>query len=197
MVVQVPDIGEGEDKPEMPGREHVEFMHDWICGYMEVMDKCKRLGETVQFAGHPARPLWLLKGNQYGRTLTRTSWDADEDSARMDVSSDEASVWAFNHKKEKLITTKGWHAGMNLATWVRLGGVYPPTDRVEMMMREAVGVLTDKHGDIALHNFIFNGERMWLIDGRDGWEGHKGDEEALELAVEEMRRMVEGVSAGA
>ena len=192
VAVQVPDVGEGENRPDMPGREHVEFMHDWIGGYMEAMDKCKRLGETVQFADHPPRSLWLLKGNRYGlRTLTRTSWDADEDSARMDVSSDETSVWAFNRKKRKLITSTDWHAGMNLATWVRLGATWPNADWVEERMREAVGEWMDGrpdgvHGDIATHNFIFNGERMWLVDGQDGWDGHRTDEEALEKAVVEM-----------
>lgn len=195
IVVQVPSRGDSNGM--MPGRQYVPAMHEWLESYPV---KKELLGETIQFAGHPARPLWLLKGQEYGkRILTRTHVNSEVGWCDTSVSSDFTQLWGYMNAKRQWV--KPWVVGMNLYNFCRLGGVYPNADWVEERMREAVGewreVNGGEHGDVNVHNFVFDGEVCKLIDGGELIEGHLSDEAALEEAVKVMREMVEGKHVGA
>ncbi len=61
---------------------------------------------------------------------------------------------------------RDWLPGINLQTYLRLGGVYPNREAIERMVREMP--LPEKHhGDIRPWNFILDGRGVRLIDGGD------------------------------
>lgn len=59
-----------------------------------------------------------------------------------------------------------WHPGINLVTYLELGGAWPLPAYIAAHYGAAVAELEDHHGDLRPHNVIINGRSAKLIDGR-------------------------------
>lgn len=59
-----------------------------------------------------------------------------------------------------------WHPGINLRTYLELGGAWPLPEYIAAHYGAAVAALEDGHGDLRAHNVIIDGRRAVLIDGR-------------------------------
>jgi SAM-dependent methyltransferase len=140
------------------------------------------VGETSQFPGHRPRPLYKLA---HKRTLlTRTHWDAHDDSAATDFGYDASygKPVRATLKSGKIVP---WIPGMNLYNWFKLGGVVPDRERMIEMLR-TFQLPEPNHGDVTLHNFVLSGDRLYLIDGFDGWHPANNDKENLQKIVEAL-----------
>lgn len=71
--------------------------------------------------------------------------------------------WRFlaNH-----VERRDWIAGINLWTYLCLGGKWPTRKAIGRMLRD-FPLPAETHGDMKPWNFILDGERIHLIDGRD------------------------------
>ncbi len=164
VVVQVPPVE--EDGEEVPGGKYIARMNF-------ALSDGKLLGETVQFEGHRARPMWLMESTypMGRRHLTRTHVDAVVGWADTMIVSSNFKVRAWFSKKEK---SADWIPGLNLHNFCRWGGVWPEVADIMTMLdlmkiTLSKGVRSDGHGDVNVHNFIMDGEGLWLIDGHEGW----------------------------
>lgn len=139
-----------------------------------------QIGETVQFPGHPARPLWMFE-RLPEPILTRTNVDAHDNSA--------STVFDANFEKCRAMLKKSntlwqdWIQGINLYNFLRWGGVWPTRERIVDQLR-AFPLPDTNHGDITPHNFIIDGERLHLIDGFSNWGGD--DKECLQATIESV-----------
>lgn len=59
-----------------------------------------------------------------------------------------------------------WHPGINLVTYLELGGAWPLREYIAAHFGAAVAELEEVHGDLRPHNVIINGRSAKLIDGR-------------------------------
>ncbi len=124
------------------------------------------LGESVQFEGHLPRPIYSVEpiGDS---VLTRSSWTAPACSIRAVIhSSEEEKSIELAHKK---LPERPFIHGLNLWNFAQLNGQWPRKDKVLKMVRE-FPLRSERHGDITPHNFLFDGEKLHLIDGYEGWE---------------------------
>jgi len=80
---------------------------------------------------------------------------------------------------------RDWIPGINLRTYQHLEGAHPPLDAIEGMIRN-VRLPEPRHGDVRPWNFILDGERVHLIDGRDE-HAIFDDREGLEFTIEALR----------
>lgn len=152
---------------ETPAADETE-----ACGYERIpglyahleSQEPKLLGTFPSHVSDAQRPLWLF--DRAKTTLARPfigcpddAWDAPKAC----VGSSYGGKFAVFPDKD---VHRLWIAGINLQTFWRLGGVYPSRRDVIEMLR-GFPLPTEHHGDIRPWNFIFDGERIYLIDGRD------------------------------
>jgi SAM-dependent methyltransferase len=71
------------------------------------------------------------------------------------------------------IGPRRWHPGINLRTYLELGGAWPPAEYIAAHYGAAVAELEERHGDLRAHNVIIDGRTAKLIDG------HREDERAI------------------
>lgn len=83
--------------------------------------------------------------------------------------------------------TRPWIHGINLWTYWNLGGAYPDKDYIIRKL-ERFPMPLERHGDIRPWNFIFDGEELHLIDGRDE-RANFDDTEGLQETIRIMREM--------
>ncbi len=136
------------------------------------------VGETVQFPKHAPRPLWLISDKRMSHKLTKTHMDAHENSSRTEIYADNQRVICY-HKGQ----WRGWIPGMNLSNLVGMNMVWPEKERVVELLK-SYKLPPTNHGDIVLHNFVFDGEELHLVDGFEGWEFD--DKEGLSKVIEQV-----------
>ena len=153
VVIQIP-------KPEetsAPGAKYLKEMNECLLHFGQV------LGETVQFPRHPPRPLYYIHRRDK-TVLRRTCWTgAGEAKTRVTLTDDRCTIKVLNKRRRGLVP------GINLWNFCCLGGVYPFRDYVLSLLKN-FELPKENHGDVAPHNFIFDGESLYLIDGNEGWE---------------------------
>lgn len=167
--VQLPNIGEST-----PGQEFLPELRRMIMGLNPDI-----VGNTVQFPGHPARALCGLECKY--RVLERTHMYAHFNSAHTLIADNFENVQGLIKGKE----WKDWIPGINLWNFCKLGGVLPSKDKILDMLGE-FPLPSRNHGDIVPHNFILDGERLYLVDGFEGWEFN--DEVGLKVTIQEVKK---------
>lgn len=97
---------------------------------------------------------------------------------------------ASNEREKRAIfgykPSTSWIEGINLWTFWLLEGVWPPRERV-LEQFKALPLPSERHGDFYPHNVIFDGEKLYLIDGHDA----NANFEDAEAKVEGIRRLEE------
>jgi len=146
-------------KPEDSGAPGQEFTVDML----EFLHDALTLGETVQFPGHMPRPLRLHY--RAGPTqLTRSSVTSPDQSGMWKVHSSFKGIYGTSETKRR-----EWIPGINLWNFLQLGGAWPLRSKVLDLLK-AFPLPESNHGDMVPHNFIFDGQAIYLIDGYEGWE---------------------------
>lgn len=96
----------------------------------------------------------------------------------------------YYHKKvHKNGAVRSWLRGINLKTWMEMGGVVPSVDRiVEMCEKERPDFMKGDmiHGDLAVHNVILQGDGVKFIDNLDVRRDVEIDNDWFEKMVNEI-----------
>lgn len=127
-----------------------------------------REGKTLltQTPSHLApvdRPMWYFETP--GKSLRVTYFTAPTDLVigGNTIASDFFKKSITLHRKNE---SHDWIAGINLQTFLSLGGCYPLREDLARMV-ESYPRPAEPHGDVQPWNFIINGAGLHLIDGRD------------------------------
>jgi len=160
---------------ELPGRE---FLPDLV-QVIKNEHGSRYLGSTTQFPGHEPRPLWHIAHGPLYRQLSRTHLGAPPMSSDAHIRADFIRI-IVHHKNN----WRAWVPGFNLANLMKLGMVWPPREKMVELLREYKLPPTN-HGDVVLHNFVFDGEQLYLVDGFEGWEFD--DREGLDKVISEVQ----------
>lgn len=110
------------------------------------------------------------------------------------VSRTDVKAWNVPAKGE----ARGWFPGINMDTFLALGGVYPEREylatEVERQTRRAlfgtgdVGLAGIQHNDVRVHNYIVSGHSVTLCDWNDPRQASEDDHEGLRMTLKEIRR---------
>lgn len=110
------------------------------------------------------------------------------------VSVPNGKVWFMPERD----VSRHWAPGINLQTYLTLGGVYPPREQVARLVEKEthralfgssdVGLAGTPHWDVRTHNFILAGELVTLIDFADPRQEPEDDRAALAEVLQEIRR---------
>jgi len=106
------------------------------------------------------RPILLLSRPKTG--LVRSFLGATRENFSIAIASD------FSHKTVSWPykpEARAWHRGINLATYLDLGGAWPTRETIIGYLRSLR--LTGAHGDIQPWNVILQGDAVQLIDAAD------------------------------
>jgi hypothetical protein len=156
------------------GQERLDAIYFSMIGMSHV------LGATRQFDGHMERPL-LHRCSPFYSVMTRSSLHSPPNCNKNLVACGTSfKRIQLEHKGE---ASKDWVFGFNLANFCTLGGGWPKKQRVIELLRK-MPLPERRHGDIAIHNIIFDGQRMQLIDGGDDWG--VDDRENLERVIRKV-----------
>ncbi len=171
--MQLPSMNEALDDINVPGKA---FLSELLTSF----DRrgVNILGATRQFPEHRQRLLFYVENSRMSHKLTRTHVEAHQDSSRTEIYADNRQVIAY-HKGQ----WQAWVPGMNLSNLVAMNMAWPEKERVAGLLREFKLPPTN-HGDVVLHNFVFDGEKLWLVDGFEGWEFD--DKEGLRKVIEQV-----------
>jgi SAM-dependent methyltransferase len=154
LVIETPTSGEGSAL----NYENALHIHDLL-----YRQEPRLLLETPSHMGPVNRPMWLFETP--GNSLRRAYFTAPEDLVLGGVtilSSPSQRIVTLHRKNE----TRNWIAGINLQTYLSLGGAFPPREDVARMV-ESYPRPAERHGDVQPWNFILNGQGLQLIDGHD------------------------------
>jgi len=154
LVIETPASGEGS------ALNYSNAMHIYDLLYSQV---ASRLAETPSHVGPVNRPMWLFETP--GNSLRRAYFTAPDDLELGGVtilSSPSQRIVTLHRKNE----TRNWIAGINLQTFLSLGGAFPLREDVARMV-ESYPRPAERHGDVQPWNFVINGHGLQLIDGRD------------------------------
>ena len=109
------------------------------------------------------------------------------------ISRPDAKAWNVVEKGE----ARGWWPGVNVQTYLSLGGMWPPREQVaQIVEREveravfgsgAVGLAGVAHRDIRPWNVILSGHSATLIDWSDPRQASGDDREGLALTLKAIR----------
>jgi SAM-dependent methyltransferase len=109
------------------------------------------------------------------------------------VSTPEIKLWNCVEKTEARV----WFPGINLHTYLTLGGVYPPRARVATIVEREVnralfgqgdvGLIGVNHADVRPWNVVLSGETATLIDWADPRQPKEDDRLALTTLVASIR----------
>jgi hypothetical protein len=154
------------------GQDITESIH----AFLEFIPRCGKMGESIQFESHLARPIYEL-GNGEVKRLTMSSWTSPTNCNNNIICADFASKSIeLRHKTVPLGMDPTWGSkvqpfihGLNLWNFAQLNGQWPRKETVLKLIRE-FPLRQDRHGDITPHNFLFDGAELHLIDGYEGWE---------------------------
>jgi SAM-dependent methyltransferase len=168
---------------EVPGPEDVAACgdsHEWL------EDLVRAEGGVVlgAVASHttPSTSRRLYHIRRQKAVLQRSYMGGSPPPLRMHqiVSTLAGKVWNVPEKNE----ARTWWPGINLQTYLTLGGVYPPRERIAQLVEKEVkravfgegdiGLTGIDHMDIRPWNIILSGDAVTLIDWAD-------DRQALEL----------------
>lgn len=143
------------------------------------------LAKTPSHVSFASRPLWhfACTKSQLERPFfdfPEETWDMD----RLSITSDwDTKTVHFADARG----SRGWIPGINLHTFWRLNGVYPRRERVLQWVKD-FPLPSEPHGDIRPWNFIIDGQRLHLIDGRDdkaNFDDAEGKQETIRLLEQE------------
>lgn len=129
---------------------------------MGVEDK-NLLCETPSHLGPCERPMWYF--HTPNNTLRRAYFTAPDDLVLggVTINSTFFQRSVTLHRKSE---TRDWLPGINLQTFLSLGGAFPLREDVARMV-ESFPRPAEPHGDVQPWNFVINNQGLHLIDGRD------------------------------
>jgi len=142
-----------------------------------VAHKPKLLTTTPSHLCNLRRPMFLFETPK--DTITRPYWDAPEGiwPGMLGITSsfDEKRLFILRKREDR-----PWMAGINLRTYERLSGIYPPRRQVADWIRATP---VEGHGDVRPWNFILDPRGVHLIDAGDTERAMDTDDHASLLAV--------------
>lgn len=151
---------------QVPSIEDEKAPNPHISAHIRDTFRGSEVGNTIQFPGHPARPLYSVH-RALPQLLDRTHVEAHQGSAETIISSSYNSPNAWMKRNNKGI--RAWIPGINLWNFCLMGGVWPTKQRV-LGLLQSFPLPPTHHGDVAPWNFIMDGDELHLIDGHEGWE---------------------------
>lgn len=121
------------------------------------------LRETGSHLGPCDRPMWHFPTP--GNTLRRTYFTQPDNLVLggVTINSSFLQRTVTLHRKNE---TREWLPGINLQTFLSLGGIFPLREDVARMV-EWFPRPTERHGDVQPWNFVINNLGLQLIDGHD------------------------------
>lgn len=186
---------------EVPGPEDVAACgdsHAWL------EDAVRASGAEVlgAVASHttPSVNRRIYHRHQQKAVLQRAYMGGDPPPMRQHqiLSSLSGKAWNMPEKHEARV----WWPGINLQTYLTLGGVYPSRAEVaQMVERETrralfgasdVGLTGVGHYDIRPHNFVLTGESVTLIDWADPRQDVNAAENQDETGLQHTLRIIRG-----
>jgi len=109
------------------------------------------------------------------------------------VSRHDAKAWNVPSKGE----ARGWWPGLNVQSYLSLGGMWPPREVVAQTVEKEVsralfgtadvGLAGLAHNDVRPWNLILSGESVTLIDFNDPRQAGEDDREGLALTLKAIR----------
>jgi len=172
--------------------EGIEWLEDLV-----MAEKPTLLGECASHTTPGARRrLFLL--NRPKSTLRIPYFTAQKNGApemrtHQIISRHDAKAWNVPSKGE----ARGWFPGINMDTFLALGGVYPEREylatEVDTQTRRAlfgtgdVGLAGIQHNDVRVHNYIVSGHSVTLCDWNDPRQASEDDEAALISVLKTLR----------
>lgn len=120
-----------------------------------------KLGEGKSHVGGSGRP--ILWSRSHNPTLKRRTYSEKRTYLNMQVTSDDSTKRVFFPAKNE---SRKWIPGINLATWDKLGGIYPDNFDLAVMAESIVIDSERPHRDIQAKNIIL-GHGLSLIDYND------------------------------
>lgn len=137
----------------------------------------KLIGYCDSHLANTKRPLFLMESRR--TTFDRAYLDTPLDDLNLTI------ISSFGSK----VAIKGdikydWHRGINLKTWIAMGGTYPETYAVkEMIMNRKPEI---NHGDLFTHNIIIQGDDVQFIDQNDSRRDRYDDNITLEEVMKDL-----------
>lgn len=95
-------------------------------------------------------------------------------------------------KARKNGASRDWLAGINLKTWIEMGGALPSTDSLIKYCHDARPSYMNGdmiHGDIAVHNVILQGDSVKFIDSLDVRRHVENDDEWFETLINQLKNL--------
>lgn len=123
-----------------------------------------------------------LKGTN--KPIEKAYWDVPEDK-KFDGIIIESNFNTRQVIKKQTNESSNWINGVNLQTFLNLGGLYPSREEIRRKIQNKEIKSTynwdDTHGDIAPWNFVLNGSDLHLIDlgGKNHLDKRRTDQEGI------------------
>ena len=158
------------------------------CGQNIVKDayvpkNAKVLGKPKSHLDGSERILFVSEHRK--RTLAKSYIGTPLRDTALDIHSD------YYHKDYvKSGAVRQWWRGINLKTWMEMGGIRPSVDEiVEMCEKEKPDFMKGDmiHGDLAVHNVILQGDGVKFIDSLDVRRHVEVDDDWFDKMINEIK----------
>jgi len=152
-----------------------------LAGIFDRVRNAKRIGEFASHTSPHERIMVVLDGTPTRQT--RPFLGEDQNQCDIERAALRQNCCAINHKKSGDDKVQPWVQGINLQTYLKLGGVWPPRNLISQWVSD-FPLPAEHHGDVRPWNFILDGEAVYLIDGHDdraNFDDEEGRQETLRL----------------
>jgi SAM-dependent methyltransferase len=124
------------------------------------------------------RPMFLLEGSR--KTFKKSYMDTPLDDLDLLIKSN-----FFSKKAVKSGYSYDWHKGINLKTWIAMGGTYPHRSTVVDSILKKKPLVN--HGDLYTHNIIIQGHDVQFIDSNDPRREEYDDDITILKVIQDLQ----------
>ncbi len=166
LIVETPD----------PADEGACGQHKQAIFFSSVFTESSVLGRFPSHTSANAR--WMFQLNSSPLAILKPFLGDHLAATNVAVHSNWQTRKAVFHNKDEI---RDWIPGINLFTFLQMGGVLPQRARIAQWLRE-FPLPAERHGDMKAWNFILDARGVHLIDGHDD-KANFDDREALDETI--------------